>query len=186
MNEASETITYVGLTNCSCQMQVECIRGNCHSGLGCSNQQMQDRATSELSVKKHISKGIALFAGESIWSGDFVCEYTGEVITRQEYRLRASQLVGATNYYGVVGDNDEIIDARNFGSVARFANHSCQPNCVLERWDVCGETCCGLFARVDIASGDEITFDYGASGRIVEVWILCRCSTTQCRGYVPG
>ncbi|KAL3659749.1 hypothetical protein V7S43_015422 [Phytophthora oleae] len=94
---------------------------------------MQNGVIPALSVKKHPSKGIALFAGETIASGHFVCEYIGEVITRREYCLQANQLVGATNYYGVLGDNNEIIDARNFGSVARFANHSCQLNCILER-----------------------------------------------------
>jgi SET domain-containing protein len=55
----------------------------------------------------------------------------------------------------------EVIDARNLGGMARFANHSCCPNCLVERWEVAGETCCALFAKQKISAGDEITIDYG-------------------------
>ncbi|KAF1786164.1 SET domain [Phytophthora cactorum] len=37
----------------------------------------------------------------------------------------------------------EVIDARYNGKMARFANHSCRPNCVVERWEVQGKTCIG-------------------------------------------
>lgn len=54
----------------------------------------------------------------------------------------------------------EVIDARYVGGIARFANHSCNPNCNVERWEVAGETCCGLFANRAIRPGEEITFSY--------------------------
>jgi hypothetical protein len=44
--------------------------------------------------------------------------------------------------------------------MARFANHSCDPNCQTQKWNVNGEMRVGIFARRDIASGTEITFDY--------------------------
>lgn len=31
-----------------------------------------------------------------------------------------------------------MLDAKNMGSVARFANHSCEPNCELQKWSVLG------------------------------------------------
>ncbi|KAF1787931.1 SET domain [Phytophthora cactorum] len=46
------------------------------------------------------------------------------------------ELKSATNYYGMAVTNNEVIGARAIGGLARFANHSCQPNCVIERWDV--------------------------------------------------
>ena len=39
-------------------------------------------------------------------------------------------------------------------------NHSCNPNCVLEKWIVDGGVRVGLFAKVDIPAGEELTFDY--------------------------
>ena len=50
-----------------------------------------------------------------------------------------------------------LIDAAHIGSVARFINHSCEPNCVIQRWQVLGEDRLGVFATRDIAPGDEVT-----------------------------
>ncbi|KAG6949456.1 hypothetical protein JG687_00014851 [Phytophthora cactorum] len=112
---------------------------------------MQDGTSPAISVKKLLHKGIALFADEDIMANSFVCEYTGEVISGREYRRRAEELLGSTNYGMSVGGT-EVIDARYNGKMARFANHSCRPNCV-----------------VDIQAGDEITFDYGAGSKRLEV-----------------
>jgi [histone H3]-lysine4 N-trimethyltransferase ASH1L len=32
-----------------------------------------------------------------------------------------------------------MLDAKRMGSVARFANHSCAPNCDLQKWSVLGK-----------------------------------------------
>jgi SET domain-containing protein len=77
-------------------------------------------------------------------------------------------------------DSSEVIDARYTGGIARFANHACRPNCVVERWEVAGEICCGLFADCDIAGGDEITFNYGRSPRWRER--TCFCGAADCTG----
>lgn len=37
------------------------------------------------------------------------------------------------------------------GSEARFANHSCAPNCILQKWSVLGETRVVLVAATDIS-----------------------------------
>jgi SET domain-containing protein len=53
-----------------------------------------------------------------------------------------------------------IIDATR-GSIARFVNHSCEPNCRVEKWIVDGEPRMALFAGDDgIFTGDELTYDY--------------------------
>lgn len=60
-------------------------------------------------------------------------------------------------------DENEVIDARYNGTLARFANHSCAPNSEMCKWDVNGEVCCGLFAKVPMSRGEEITFTYAPS-----------------------
>jgi SET domain-containing protein len=35
-------------------------------------------------------------------------------------------------------DSGLVIDAGRVGSDARFLNHSCAPNCVIEKWSVLG------------------------------------------------
>jgi hypothetical protein len=54
----------------------------------------------------------------------------------------------------------EVIDATRMGGLARFINHSCEPNCGVEKWEVNGEERCAIFALRDINSGEELTFDY--------------------------
>ena len=53
-----------------------------------------------------------------------------------------------------------IIDATR-GSVARFVNHSCDPNCKMLMWTVAGKPRVALFAgERGIATGEELTYDY--------------------------
>ena len=53
-----------------------------------------------------------------------------------------------------------IIDATR-GSVARFVNHSCEPNCNMVMWTVAGKPRVALFAGDrGIATGEELTYDY--------------------------
>ena len=53
-----------------------------------------------------------------------------------------------------------IIDATR-GSVARFVNHSCDPNCKMMMWTVAGKPRVALFAgERGIATGEELTYDY--------------------------
>ena len=42
----------------------------------------------------------------------------------------------------------------------RFVNHSCEPNSILEKWNIAGEERCGIFALRDVDAFEEITFYY--------------------------
>jgi histone-lysine N-methyltransferase ASH1L len=53
-----------------------------------------------------------------------------------------------------------IIDATR-GSICRFVNHSCEPNCSFQMWFVEGERRMALFAGEEgIETGEELTYDY--------------------------
>lgn len=54
----------------------------------------------------------------------------------------------------------EMIDPTFKGNMARFINHSCDPNCIIEKWHVLGEICVGVFSIKDIKEDEELTFDY--------------------------
>lgn len=47
--------------------------------------------------------------------------------------------------------------------LARFVNHSCEPNCEIQKWSVNGRFRMGLFAQRDIEPGEELTYDYNFS-----------------------
>jgi SET domain-containing protein len=64
---------------------------------------------------------------------------------------------------GPSGPDSAEIDAAEYGSVARFLNHSSCPNCVFERVLLGGllRVICCTSRRVD--AGEELTLNYGSS-----------------------
>jgi len=75
------------------------------------------------------------------------------------------------------------IDASRKGNIARFINHSCDPNTATRKWAVNGEISIGLFALKDISKETEITFDYQFE-RIGGAKQKCLCGSTNCRGFL--
>lgn len=53
-------------------------------------------------------------------------------------------------------------------------NHSCSPNCELQKWVVGNQMRIGIFTIKDVAEGDELTFDYKFEryGYKLVAWIL--------------
>lgn len=86
-------------------------------------------------------------------------EYCGEVVTSEECQRRKDTEGHGASYMVALGP-DMIIDAGPAGNLARFANHSCDPNMVMQKWTVVGETRAGLFACRTITAGEELTFHY--------------------------
>ncbi|OWZ15276.1 SET domain-containing hypothetical protein [Phytophthora megakarya] len=138
------------------------MRGHCFTKSTCGNQRMQKGVHASLRLEAQHQKGICLFADEDIERGQFVCLYVGEGVSKRVYVQRERFESQFTNrIYGFAVSTSEVIDARYKGEISRFANHSYRPNCVVQRWEVAGEICCGLFANYNIAEGDEVTFNYG-------------------------
>ena len=55
----------------------------------------------------------------------------------------------------------------------------------MEKWDVNGVTCLGLFSVTSIPADTELTFEYSGNGdssseRLEE----CLCKSSNCRGYI--
>ena len=46
------------------------------------------------------------------------------------------------------------------GNSSRFINHSCAPNCELQKWNVKGFTRIGIVAVMDIPVGEPLSYDY--------------------------
>jgi len=57
-------------------------------------------------------------------------------------------------------DQGMILDATR-GSLARFVNHSCDPNCEMVKRNVGGQPRLALFAGDNgVMTGEELTYDY--------------------------
>ena len=76
---------------------------------------------------------------------------------------------------------NDVIDPTYKGNLARFMNHSCDPNCQTQKWHVLGETCIGLFALRDININSELTFDYGFDAYKTPL-TKCLCGASCCKG----
>lgn len=81
-------------------------------------------------------------------------------------------------------DQNMIIDATR-GSIARFVNHSCAPNCRMEKWTVGGKPRMALFASDrGIMTGEELTYDYNFDPYSQKNVQICRCGADNCRGVL--
>ncbi|KAH9759883.1 Histone-lysine N-methyltransferase ATXR7 [Citrus sinensis] len=96
-----------------------------------------------------------LVALEPIEAEDFVIEYVGELI-----RLK--------------------VDATKRGGIARFINHSCNPNCYTKVISVEGQKKIFIYAKRHIAAGEEITYNYKFP--LEEKKIPCYCGSKKCHG----
>ena len=94
--------------------------------------------------------GRGLFARKAFWKGDFIVEYTGDLIpTRYADTLKTKYLFEVNEKW--------TVDGSPRSNIARYINHSCNPNC--ETGIVRGRIL--ILAKRDIAMGEELTFDYG-------------------------
>lgn len=94
--------------------------------------------------------GHGLYATALLRKGDFIVEYSGKQISTSY----ADTL--KTRYLFEI-DGTWTIDGSDMHNIARYVNHSCEPNCECEIRD--GRVL--IYATRDIEKGEEITIDYG-------------------------
>ncbi|XP_029344737.1 uncharacterized protein LOC100167890 isoform X2 [Acyrthosiphon pisum] len=164
-------------------LNIECGKACVLKSL-CTNKQFQNKQFKRTKIIKTADKGYGVFALEDIPSGTFVDEYMGEVIDQCEMIIRMKKILYKNNNYMVQLKHDEIIDATRKGNITRFINHSCEPNCVAEKWNVLGESRMGFFSKELIRKGEEITFDYSFEIFGDAAQQKCYCGTPKCRGFI--
>ena len=118
------------------------------------------------------SAGLGLFATRPIAKQQFIVTYSGARIATAEAARR--EKCGAKYMFEI--DGRWTIDGSSRRNLGRYANHSCRPNAeaVLRKGKIV------LVAVRDIASGDEITYDYGED--YFELFIKpigCRCAACR-------
>ena len=171
---------------------VECSARSCrHVAAGrCLNRRFQKRDYPKTRVIQAGGKGCGLHSREPIKAGTFVIEYCGEVINKAECtrRVQLQEQQGVMMFYAIALDGNHYIDATSAGNLARYVNHSCEPNMKCEKWSVLGETRVGFFALRDIPKGTELTIDYQfstiAGTGLVTGMQKCACDSLRCRGFL--
>jgi len=125
-----------------------------------------------------------LFAMEHIGADEMVIEYVGDVIRPvladdREARYE-KQGIGSSYLFRI--DLDYVVDATKCGNLARFVNHSCEPNCYAKIIKIDGSSKIVIYSKQPIAIGEEITYDYKFP--IEDEKIRCLCGSKNCRKYL--
>ncbi|XP_054259007.1 histone-lysine N-methyltransferase NSD2 [Macrosteles quadrilineatus] len=166
-------------------LMVECHPQVCPAGDKCCNQLFEKRQYPPLQPYHTQERGWGLKTLVPLKKGDFVIEYVGEMIDEDEYKRRLADMHerNEDNFYFLTIDKDRMLDAGPKGNVARFMNHSCQPNCETQKWTVNGDTRVGLFALFDIVADTELVFNYNleSTGNDKKP---CMCGAPNCSGFI--
>nr|XP_012153816.1 PREDICTED: histone-lysine N-methyltransferase SETD1 isoform X2 [Megachile rotundata] len=123
-----------------------------------------------------------LFAMEPIAADEMVIEYVGQMVRPVVADLRESQYeatgIGSSYLFRI--DLDTIIDATKCGNLARFINHSCNPNCYAKVITIESQKKIVIYSKQPIGVNEEITYDYKFP--LEDDKIPCLCGAPQCRG----
>lgn len=194
---------------------------SCGCGPGCVNRTSQRGIKHRLEVFRTPKKGWAVRSWDFIPSGAPVCEYIGALVRTEDTdhvcennyifdidclqtmrglggRERRLGDVSVSTINSFDGDDQKsesvpefCIDAGSTGNIARFINHSCEPNlfvqCVLSLHHDVKLARVMLFAADNIPPMQELTYDYGyaldsvsgPSGKIKQM--PCYCGAADCR-----
>ncbi|CAK8531800.1 unnamed protein product [Lathyrus sativus] len=122
-----------------------------------------------------------LVALEPIEAEDFVIEYIGELIRPRISDIRELQYekMGIGSSYLFRIDDGHVVDATMRGGIARFINHSCEPNCYTKVISFEGQKKIFIYAKRHINAGEEITYNYKFP--LEEKKIPCNCGSKKCR-----
>ena len=146
-----------------------------------NNAQTREFRKKWKSVEKkqtEIGKDYGLFVKENCKEGDLIIEYVGKVV----WKINKSN---STVYLMTIFDKQLWIDATNMRGLAKFMNHSCTPNCKLQRWEVNGFPRMCFFAIKEIKEGDELNFDYHWDcDEDDQTRTECKCGTVNCKGFI--
>ncbi|GES81962.1 histone-lysine N-methyltransferase ASH1L-like [Rhizophagus clarus] len=168
-------------------MFYECSPKDCPCKDKCSNQRFQKKErVKELEVIETPNKGFGLRTKVPIRKGQLIIEYRGEVISHETAMQRMETIYKNRRHsYFLDYEKGEVLDGGSRGTEARFINHSCAPNCHIEKWRAPqGELFVGVFASRNIAARTELTYDYNFSKFGGAEEQLCYCGTPTCRGLM--
>ncbi|EHA22428.1 hypothetical protein ASPNIDRAFT_51069 [Aspergillus niger ATCC 1015] len=166
--------------------KIECM-GDCGCGPECQNQRFQRREYAPVAVIKTEKKGFGLRAEADLRPHQFIFEYVGEVINEGQFRRRMRQYdeEGIKHFYFMSLSKGEFVDATKKGNLGRFCNHSCNPNCYVDKWVVGEKLRMGIFAERHIQAGEELVFNYNVDRYGADPQ-PCYCGEPNCTGFIGG
>lgn len=146
----------------------------------------KDNGKSIIEVRRSRIQGKGIYATCRIRKGRRIVEYTGERIHPDEELLRYDdESMDRHHTFLFAVDENTTIDGSTHGNIAKYINHSCDPNC--EAVDEEGR----IFVEAikNIQPGVELTFDYAFEmdddcTEEEKKFYVCHCGTKKCRGTI--
>ncbi|CAF3631709.1 unnamed protein product [Adineta steineri] len=123
-----------------------------------------------------------------------IIDETNQIPIKRCVRLSTDSISDEDDNDDDDGDSDDeenhscfILDAKYYGSISRFYNHSCKPNIHIQNVFINSHDpqfpVIALFACRNIRAGEEICWDYNYTvGCMSGVRIDCQCQASNCRG----
>lgn len=119
-----------------------------------------------------------LYAKTDIPAGTAIIQYTGKKLTQKQADDMAEKNEDGPIYLFQLNQR-YVIDGDVKNNLAKYINHSCDPNCYPE----IKHGAIWIFALRDIQSGEELTYDYGFQ-RMGWEDHPCRCGKKNCFGFI--
>jgi uncharacterized protein len=145
------------------------------------------RRTSRIKMRDSKIHGRGVFATRAIPKGTRLVEYKGERITWKQADDRYPDVPGAPSHTFLFSVGKVVIDANKKGTVARWINHSCNPNCEAVEEDK------RIFIEAirDIKAGEELGYEYNITfderhTKALKERYKCLCGSKNCRGTLLG
>ncbi|KAK7614394.1 hypothetical protein BKA81DRAFT_402533 [Phyllosticta paracitricarpa] len=174
----------------------ECDDSSCNVGRHCGNRQFSELRKRQqddyglwynkynigVEVMETPNRGHGVRAMRTFNKDQIVIEYIGEIITQQESDRRVREVYKDHKCFYLMNFYDKLIIDGYRGNIARFVNHSCNPNCRMEKWTVNGEVRMALFADRYIMTGEELTWHYNFESYGQEQ--PCYCGSVNCAGVI--
>lgn len=144
-----------------------------------------------VSLRNSSIHSYGLVVMESAEPGDLIIEYVGELVRASVANIREWKYEreyrgdGIASSYLFRLDGIMVIDASHQGNLARFINHSCEPNCFAKTITLNGSKRIVLYAKKSIRPGEEITYDYKfPTEKDPKKKVKCLCGSSSCRKYL--
>jgi SET domain-containing protein len=141
-----------------------------------------------VSIRKSGIHGKGVFARKRIPAGTRIVEYRGERITTAQADARYPEDLSVPYHTFLFALDDEwVVDAAYGGNLARWVNHSCEPNCEV----VIEDGRLYIESIRDIKAGEELVYDYNFILPVRHTQALkkrypCICGSPKCRGTMLG
>jgi hypothetical protein len=133
--------------------------------------------------------GKAIIADCIILQDTYIIEYTGETITLDEYYKRGRENPSDINYVMYSHIDNLYIDAIKYGSLARYINHSCNPNCYVQLVKHKKNSRLIITALRTISLHEQITINYeweqmSIGPQIYTPLTICLCGANNTLHYI--